>query len=345
MTPERLQELIAGFSSRRIAVIGDFFLDKYLDTDPRILERSVESGQPAHQVVGIRRAPGAAGTIVNNLVSLGTATVHTVGAIGDDGEAHDLLKGLGRLGCNTSGLLQDPFLMTPTYLKPRDMTDASLSGEHERYDTKNRKPTSDEVIEAVIETLDRLLEDIDAVVVSDQVEEDDCGIITSRMRDRLAEQAESHPDVVFLADSRTHIRLFRSLIIKPNQFEAVDHADPLPEERVELEKVEKALPGLRAETGAPVYVTLGERGALVSDPQMTLVPGVRIEGPTDPTGAGDSTCAGAVLALASGATLPEAALIANLVASLTIQQLAMTGTAKPEQLPDRLALWRSQNRV
>ena len=227
MTPERLQELIAGFSSRRIAVIGDFFLDKYLDTDPRILERSVESGQPAHQVVGIRRAPGAAGTIVNNLVSLGTATVHTVGAIGDDGEAHDLLKGLGRLGCNTSGLLQDPFLMTPTYLKPRDMTDASLSGEHERYDAKNRKPTSDEVIEAVIETLDRLLEDIDAVVVSDQVEEDDCGIITSRMRDRLAEQAESHPDVVFLADSRTHIRLFRSLIIKPNQFEAVDHADPL----------------------------------------------------------------------------------------------------------------------
>ena len=109
--------------------------------------------------------------------------------------------------------------------------------------------------------------------------------------------------------------------------------------------MEKALPGLRAETGAPVYVTLGERGALVSDPQMTLVPGVRIEGPTDPTGAGDSTCAGAVLALASGATLPEAALIANLVASLTIQQLAMTGTAKPEQLPDRLALWRSQNRV
>ena len=58
MTPERLQELIAGFSSRRIAVIGDFFLDKYLDTDPRILERSVESGQPAHQVVAIRCTPG-----------------------------------------------------------------------------------------------------------------------------------------------------------------------------------------------------------------------------------------------------------------------------------------------
>ena len=345
MTPERLQELIVRFKSRRIVVIGDFFLDKYLDTDPRILERSVESGQPAHQVVGIRRTPGAAGTIVNNLVSLGTATVHTVGAIGDDGEAHDLLNCLGRLGCNTSRLLQYPFLMTPTYLKPRDVTDTSLSGEHERYDTKNRKPTSDEVVEAVIETFDQLLEDIDAVVIADQVEDDDCGIITSRMREWLAEQATRHPAVVFLADSRTHIRLFRNLIIKPNQFEAVDHADPLPEERVDLEAVKKALPGLRAEAGAPVYVTLGERGALVTDPQMTLVPAVRIEGATDPTGAGDSTCAGATLALASGATLPEAALVANLVASLTIQQLAMTGTATPEQLPDRLELWRNQNRM
>jgi len=345
MTPERLQELIARFDSRRIAVIGDFFLDKYLDTDPRILERSVESGQPAHQVVGIRRTPGAAGTIVNNLVSLGTATVHTVGAIGKDGEAHDLLTALERLGCNTSGLLQDPLLMTPTYLKPRNMTDTSLAGEHERYDTKNRKPTPDQVIEAVIEILDQLLGDVDGVVIADQVEEDDCGIITSRVRGRLAEQAKRHPDVVFLADSRTHIRLFRNLIIKPNQFEVVDHPNPLPEERIDLESVKRALPDLRAETGGPVCATLGERGALVTDPQMTLIPAVRIEGPTDSTGAGDSTCAGAILALASGASLPEAALIANLVASLTIQQLAMTGTARPEQLPDRLELWRNQNRA
>ena len=336
---------MAGFSSRRIAVIGDFFLDKYLDTNPKIMDRSVESGQPAHQVVAIRRTPGAAGTIVNNLVSLGTAVVHTVGAIGEDGEAYDLLKALRRLGCNTSGLLQYPFLMTPTYLKPRDMTDASLAGEHHRYDTKNRKPTPDEAIEAVIETLEQLLEQVDAVVVADQVEDDNCGIITSRMRQMLAEQAEGYPGVAFLADSRTHIRLFRNLIIKPNQFEAVDHANPLPEERVELDRVKQALPDLRAQNRAPVYVTLGERGALVTDPQLTLVPAVRIEGPTDPTGAGDSTCAGAILALASGANLPEAALIANLVASLTIQQLAMTGIATPEQLPDRLELWRNQNRV
>ncbi len=80
----------------------------------------------------------------------------------------------------------------------------------------------------------------------------------------------------------------------------------------------------------------------VFDTELTIVPGVRLEGPTDPTGAGDSAAAGAVLALAAGANLPEAALVGNLVASITVQQLATTGTARPEQLPPRLALWQSQ---
>jgi sugar/nucleoside kinase (ribokinase family) len=81
---------------------------------------------------------------------------------------------------------------------------------------------------------------------------------------------------------------------------------------------------------------------LVSDPVPTLVPGVRVEGPIDPTGAGDSATAGTVLALATGATLPEAAVVGNLVASITVQQLATTGVARPEELSARLALWIGQ---
>ena len=81
---------------------------------------------------------------------------------------------------------------------------------------------------------------------------------------------------------------------------------------------------------------------LVSDPKPTMVNGVRVEGPLDITGAGDSSLAGVTLALASGASLPEAALLGNIVASITIQQLATTGTASRDELPDRLQLWRSQ---
>ena len=81
---------------------------------------------------------------------------------------------------------------------------------------------------------------------------------------------------------------------------------------------------------------------VVADEEITVVPGVRLQGLVDPTGAGDSATAGAVLALSAGATLPEAALLGNLVASITVEQLATTGTARPEQLLPRLALWQSQ---
>ena len=55
-----------------------------------------------------------------------------------------------------------------------------------------------------------------------------------------------------------------------------------------------------------------------------------------------SLAAGAVLALASGAALPEAALVGNLVASITVEQLATTGTASPHELLPRLEMWRRQ---
>ena len=81
---------------------------------------------------------------------------------------------------------------------------------------------------------------------------------------------------------------------------------------------------------------------LVSDPEPTHVPGVERDGELDTTGAGDSATAGCVLGLASGGTLVEAALVGNLVASITVEQLAMTGTADPEQLRERLGVWAAQ---
>ena len=134
------------------------------------------------------------------------------------------------------------------------------------------------------------------------------------------------------------------MITKPNQFEAVGLENAPPDATVSLEEINAALKRLRMETGAPIFVTRGAEGMVLSDPEPTLVPGVRVKGPIDPTGAGDSATAGAVLALAAGAEMPEAALVGNLVASITIQQLATTGTARPAQLPERLAMWLGQRR-
>jgi bifunctional ADP-heptose synthase (sugar kinase/adenylyltransferase) len=336
MSPERLQQLTAKFPACRVAVIGDFFLDKYLEIDPSLAEPSVETGRTAHQVIAVRTSPGAAGTVVNNLSALGAGAIHAIGAVGDDGEGDDLRRGLAARGATTAGLVASRHLMTPTYLKPRDTTRAGLAGEHSRYDTKNRRPTPADVIERVVAALDAVLPEVDAVVIADQIVEPEQGLITSAMRSALSERARRHRDVVFWADSRARIAEFRDVLIKPNQFEATGRARPAPGEKVPLDEILRAVWRLRAQVGAPVCATCGERGAVVSDPMLTVVLGVRVDGPVDPTGAGDSVTAGAVLALASGATLPEAARVGMLVASLTVQQLGTTGTATREQILERL---------
>jgi rfaE bifunctional protein kinase chain/domain len=340
----RLQEILAQFPRLRIAVVGDFFLDKYLDIDPTLAEVSLETAKIAHQVVRVRHSPGAAGTVVSNLAALGAGTLHAIGFTGDDGESYDLRKDLGAIRCTTDHLYCDARRKTPTYLKPRDKDDPSLAGEHNRYDTKNRTPTPADVQERIIASIDALLPNVDAVIAMDQVEEAECGVVAAAVIEALASRAKRYPNVVFWADSRRRIRQYRNVIIKPNQFEAIGLENAPPDGKVDLQELEKAIQQFRTATNAPVVTTRGPEGMLVSDPEVMVVSGVRVEGPLDPTGAGDSATAGVVLSLAAGATLPEAALIGNLVASITVQQLATTGTASPEQLPPRLEMWRMQNR-
>lgn len=342
MNADRLQEIVRRFRECRVAVLGDFFLDKYLDTDPRLAEISVETGKTAHQVVSIRTSPGAAGTIVINLAALCAGEIHTLGISGDDGEGYDLRKALLGLGCRTEGLLIMPGRFTATYLKPRDCRTADLSGEHERYDTKNRTPTPREAQDRIVGHLESLLPDLDAVAIQDQVEEEDCGVITARVRERLSELGRLHPKKIFWADSRSQIGLFRDVMIKVNSREAVKQAFRPGAEEPDDAAVRRALTELRARTGRPVFITAGRRGMWTSDPVPVLVRGVRVPEPTDPTGAGDSATAGAVLALCAGATPAEAALVANLVASITVQQLATTGTASPDELVPRLEMWLAQ---
>jgi rfaE bifunctional protein kinase chain/domain len=342
LSHERLAELVGRFGQARIAVLGDFFLDKYLDVDPRIADISVESVKTAHQVVAVRVSPGAAGTVMSNLAALGPGRLHAIGIIGDDGEGYDLCRSLEAIGSSTDHLHRVPRRYTPQYLKPRDRSDASLAGEHERYDTKNRTPTPPQAQQQIIDSMDKLLPDLDALVIADQIEQPNCGAVTATVRQALSERACAYPDVVFFADSRRNIGLFNHITIKPNQFEVIAREYPLPGDEVTLEELRPALEQLRTRIEAPVCATRGELGMVVSDPQWTLVPGVRVEGPTDPTGAGDSASAGMTLALCAGAELPEAAVVANLVASITVGQLATTGVARPEQLATQLTRWHEQ---
>src|SRR5256714_13261505 len=94
MTAERFQSITEKYGALRIAIIGDFCLDRYLEIDPARAETSIETGLPVHNVVNVRAQPGAAGTILNNLVALGIGRIEPVGFCGDDGEGYELQRAL-----------------------------------------------------------------------------------------------------------------------------------------------------------------------------------------------------------------------------------------------------------
>src|SRR3974390_1372686 len=97
MTPERFQTITRRYPNLRIAILGDFCLDRYLEIDPSKQETSLETGLPVHNVVNVRAQAGGAGTIVNNLAALGIGTILPVGFVGEDGEGYELSSALERL--------------------------------------------------------------------------------------------------------------------------------------------------------------------------------------------------------------------------------------------------------
>src|SRR2546425_13360671 len=103
LTTELIEQVLTRAPGLTIGVLGDLFLDRYLDLDAALTEPSIETGLDAYQVVRVRSIPGAAGTVINNLAALGVGEVRPVAVIGDDGEGYELCQALERLGIRTQG--------------------------------------------------------------------------------------------------------------------------------------------------------------------------------------------------------------------------------------------------
>lgn len=335
MTDGRLEQILKRIPQLTIGVLGDLFLDRYLDIDASLTEPSLETGLDAYQVTRVRAFPGAAGTVMNNLAALGIRQICPIAVIGDDGEGHELRQALTTLGVVAlDAVFSWPGRRTPTYTKPMLHEAGVPPRELNRLDIKNRTPLPSQAEDRILQAVTNLWPRVDALLVLDQVSEADCGVVTTRVRQRLAELGQAHPDRLVLADSRERIGLFHAVWLKPNLGEcrrAVGATDSTPAE---------CAAELARRVGRPVFCTVGERGILLADPRPGLqrtvqVPAYPVNGPIDIVGAGDSTSAAIACAIAAGATLEEAAAFGSLAASITIQQIGTTGTASPEQVRQR----------
>lgn len=307
---ERILESLPGLT---IGLVGDLFLDRYLDIDPALDEPSVETGLTAYQVSGVRSYPGALGTVLNNIVALGVGRIVPVSFVGDDGEGYELKQALGRMPTvDSSFLVTTGERRTPTYCKP-------MRGgvELNRLDIKNRTVTSSELQDRILERAKSAWGEVNTWIVLDQVSEADCGVVTARVRNWITNHASRDSSKFILADSRERIQEFQHVCVKPNEREAAS---------------------LNPTKVRAVFATKGERGIQLTEQDETRhIPAYPVSVPVDICGAGDSCSAGIACAVAAGATFAEAAAFGNLVASITIQQIGITGTATPDQVRRRWA--------
>lgn len=331
LTLDRLTGILTRFSELRVGLVGDLFLDRYLEIEASLHETSIETGLEAFQVTRVRNSPGAMGTVMNNLAALGVGRLAPVTVIGDDGHGYDLLRKLEPLPLDSTHIVKSPDRMTPTYTKPLRRDAEGEWKERNRLDVRTRAPLSTSETALVCEHLVDVFESTDGLIVLDQVDQPGQGVVNPAVRETLQDLARTQPDKLIYVDSRSCLGRFPMAVLKGNQSEvttAAGLADPA-----------EAANLLASRTGRPVFCTCGSAGLLIATPdgRQENVAGFAVNGPVDIVGAGDSATGGIVLSLLAGASEVEAATIANLVASITVQQLGATGTASPEQV---LARWR-----
>jgi len=331
LSRERLQEILRACARLRIGVAGDLALDVYWYADMARSTLSRETPRFPRPVVREVYAPGAGANVADNLQALGVSQVTVFSVLGDDWRGAVLRQELARRGVAVQHLVISPARSTTAYVKPILMGYDSQQ-EDARLDFENVEPLSPALEEALVRAIVQHLPGLDALIVADQL--DTNGVITGRVREELNELAARYPGKPFVADSRQRIGLFRHMALKPNRMEALaalyPDRDPQAVSRQELAEIGQAL---SQRSGRPVFITLGEHGALVcAESQQRYLPAAPVRPPLDPVGAGDAFVAALAAALAAGATPWEAGAVANLAAAATVEKLNQTGTASPEEI-------------
>jgi rfaE bifunctional protein kinase chain/domain len=325
MNKRRFEALFQNMERLRIGILGDFCLDVYWEADMLKSQLSRETSYYTLPVVRERISLGGAGNVAANIAAVFPVQLFAFGVSGKDWRESVQFDLLHKIHADTTGFVQDEERFTNAFIKPlrRGLT-AELT-EDARLDFEPQADLSAKSEQALLGRLRERMPELDVLCVCDQLT---YGCVTTAVRDFLC--SGQHKPAI-LADSRDRIGLYKNVIIKPNDIEACRTLDqPLGADTGRIRGIALAL---EERTGKPVIVTMGDNGCMVaSGGEAAHVPAFPVPPPIDICGAGDTFLAVTACALAAGATLPEAAWLANAGASLTVRQLHTTGTATREQL-------------
>lgn len=308
-TPKKLQTRLAAMQGKRIAVLGDFMLDRYLWGS--VTRISPEAPVPVVEIDNETEHLGGAANVANNIAALGALPL-PIGVIGNDGSGQRLAELVQNAGFPSAGIFIDA--SRPTTIKTRVIA----HDQHVvRTDRESRHDLAPEMQEKLLQHLENLLPKLDAILIEDYNK----GVISQPFLGRVIAMAQGHGCLITVDPKFNHFFEYQNVtVFKPNRKEAEEVIGMKLATANDLERAGKIL--LQRLQCAHVLVTLGERGmALFSQNGAHHVIPTRARRVHDVSGAGDTVIATLTVALAAGADILEAAHLANYAAGVVVGEV------------------------
>jgi rfaE bifunctional protein kinase chain/domain len=312
-----LMGIVRRFPRARLLVVGDLMLDQFISG--RVSRISPEAPVPVVQVTGESFHLGGAANVAANIRALGGQAA-IVGVVGNDAPGGRLTRDLRSIGVGVSGVVRGSSY--PTIRKIR------ILAHQQQVVRLDREPRSidERLTRKVAANVLRSLHGFDGVILSDYNK----GVVSRTLLGRLGKRAGGKP-MLFIDPKKGNFQHYAgATLVKPN-LEAASLASGI--EIVDERSLAKAgqwlLEQWRCEA---VLISRGEEGMTLfrRNRRMEHFPTATRE-VYDVTGAGDTVLATAALALASGATFEDAAVLANRAAGIVVGKLG-TATASAEEL-------------
>ncbi|MBM4272320.1 MAG: D-glycero-beta-D-manno-heptose-7-phosphate kinase [Deltaproteobacteria bacterium] len=318
---KRVLEIIKKFSDAKVLVVGDLMVDHFIWG--RVSRISPEAPVPVVEVQSDNFMLGGSGNVLNNIHSLG-GKVYGTGVVGNDEMGQKLREEFRKRRIDTDGIVVED--NRPTTLKTRIV---AHSQQVVRFDRENRKPITPASVGKMIEYAAKLRDDLGAIVISDYNK----GVISKPLLDGIRGIVAGSSIKVCVDPKQNDFSLYHDFdIITPNHHEAgraagteiVDGHDVVRTGRIILDRFRfKALLITRGEEGMNLFERDGETTHTVFPAQAREV--------YDVTGAGDTVIGVFALSVASGATLREAAVLANHAAGIVVGKVG-TATITQDEL-------------
>ncbi|UCE19984.1 MAG: D-glycero-beta-D-manno-heptose-7-phosphate kinase [Gemmatimonadota bacterium] len=314
----RVKEILAAIQEQRILVIGDIMLDQYCwGTVNRI---SPEAPVPVVDIGSESIRLGGAANVANNIRSLG-AEPWLVGVIGNDGYGRRFLDEMKIHHMSTDGIIIDE--SRPTTIKTR------IIAHHQqvlRTDRESKKRISKKIEQQTIDVIRRLAHKADALLIQDYNK----GTITKDLIKQVTGLAQQYRKILAVDPKFDHFFSFGgATVFKPNQREVENALGFKIEDERQLQKAgEKILKRLQC---SYLLITRGEQGMALFDRKgkVTHIP-TRAKEVYDVSGAGDTAIGVLTVAHAAGASITEAATMANHASGIVCAELGIFPVVKEE---------------